>query len=182
MFDALSMDQKRLMVRLPYRVGLYVSESDRSGGGDADAQEMQVLSNLLYGFGQDVMGAESIQHVISTTLALDEQWSEWGEDLHYVPAECDQIVELLNAHVSEKDARAFAVQMYEIGEAVALAFQEYEEGSFIDTLKLRWRYWQDQAFARKNKQRETNFEQYKSISADERAALRKIAKGLGLAA
>ncbi len=180
MFEDLTIDQKRLIVRLPYRIGLYVSEADQSGGDESDAKEKQTLSNIIHGFACDVMGAEAIQHVISATLALAEQWNEWGDNLETVPAECVECVLMMEDHVGIKDARAFAVQMYEIGEAVALAFQEYEEGSFIEEMKLRFAHWQDQKLACKAGLREKSFEEYKSVSVDERQALSMLAKGLGL--
>ena len=136
MFDSLHIDEKRLLVQLPYRIGLYISESDQTGGNASDAQEKQTLSNIIHGFAQDVMGAESIQHIISTTIFLKDQWHEWGEQLDQVPAECEEAAILMRDHVSEKDARAFSTQMYEIGEAVALAFKEYEEGNWLAELKM----------------------------------------------
>lgn len=181
MFDALNVDEKRLIVQLPYRAGLYVSESDSAGGATSDEQEVQVLANLIRGFAEDVMGAESIQHIISTTLILKDQWGEWGADLDKVPAECAQAVDIMHRHVSKKDARAYANQMYEIGEAVALAFKEYEEGNILKDFNIYLAYLWSQAKARKNGQRQKSFEEYKSISAAERAALLKLAKGLGLA-
>jgi len=47
-------------------------------------------------------------------------------------------------------------------------------------MKLRLAHWQDQKLARKAGLREKSFDEYKSISADERRALRMLAKGLGL--
>lgn len=182
MFESLTIDQKRLIVRLPYRVGLYVSEADTSGGDHSDAEEKQTLSNIIHGFAQDVMGAESIQHIISTTLMLAEQWPEWDENLDNVPAECVECMMMMEDTVSHKDARAFAVQMYEIGEAIALAYQEYKEGSFMEDMKLRFAYWQDRKLARKAGLREKAYDEYKSISAAERRALNMLAKGLGLLA
>lgn len=182
MFEGLTVDQKRLIVQLPYRVGLFISESDNAGGDASEEQEVQVLANIIRGFAEDVMGAESIQHIISTTLILSDQWPGWAADLAQVPTECERAVDIMHEHVSRKDARAYANQMYEIGEAVALAFKEYEEGNPFQDLGVYMSYLWDQAKARKNGQRQKSFEEYKSISPDERAALLKIAKGLGLAA
>lgn len=180
MFEALTVDQKRLIVQLPYRVGLYVSEADQSGGSDANELEKQTLSNIVHGFAEDVMGAESIQHIISTTVALKEQWPEWGEALQDVPKECREAVAVMNEHVSDKDSRAFAVQLFEIGEAVALAFKEHEDGNFIDDLKLKIEYYKYKLASKKSTLREKSFEEYKSISSEERQALENIAFGLGL--
>lgn len=180
MFEELSLDQQRLIVQLPYRAGLYISESDQAGGTESDVQEAQVLSNIIHGFAQDVMGAESIQHIISATLALQEKWPEWIGDLDNVPAECVEVIMLIEESIGHKDSRAFATQMYEIGEAVALAFREYQGGDFFSDLKLRLVFWRDQIAARKAGRREKSFEEYKSISLDERVALKKLAAGLGL--
>ena len=181
MFNTLNIEEKRLIVQLPYRVGLYVSESDQTGGDESDEQEAQVLASIIQGFAEDVMGAESIQHIISTTLMLKEQWGEWTADLDAVPRECEKAVGIMAQHVSPKDAKAFSTQMYEIGEAVALAFKEYEEGNLIKDLMTRFRYWQDQVYHKRHGLREKTYDEYISISADERAALKKLAIGLQLA-
>lgn len=180
MFTTLNIEEKRLIVQLPYRVGLYVSESDQGGGDESDAQEAQVLENLIHGFAHDVMGAESIQHIISTTIMLKDQWAEWGDNLDNVPQECKKAFNVMEQHVSSKDARAFATQMYEIGEAVALAFTEYEEGDFVQDLKTRFEYFRDQMRAKRMGLRPKSYEEYISISADERMALKKLAAGLQL--
>lgn len=180
MFNTLSIDEKRLIVQLPYRVGLYISESDASGGEESDEQEAQVLSNIIRGFAEDVMGAESIQHIISTTLMLKEQWADWSVNLETVPAECERAVAIMREHVSRKDAKAYATQLYEIGEAVALAFKEYEEGNPVNDFILYLKYVWDQTRAKRLGLREKTFEEFKSISGDEREALKKIAHGLHL--
>jgi hypothetical protein len=180
MFQTLSIDEKRLIVQLPYRVGLYISESDQSGGEESDAQEAQVLSNIIRGFAEDVMGAESIQHIISTTLILKDQWGDWEDNLEKVPEECAQAIAVMHEHVSRKDARAYANQLYEIGEAVALAFKEYQEGNPVKEFSLYLQYMWDQARAKRLHLREKTFEEYKSISCQERAALKKISRGLQL--
>ncbi len=181
MFNTLNIEEKRLIVQLPYRVGLYISESDQSGGDESDAEETQVLSNIIHGFAHDVMGAESIQHIISTTLMLKEQWADWGNDLDKVPEECALAVDVIDNHVGAKDAKAFATQMYEIGEAVALAFKEYEEGNAVKDLIVRFQYFVDQGRAKRHGLREKTYDEYISISSDERTALKKLAKGLQLA-
>ncbi len=180
MFETLSVDEKRLIVQLPYRVGLYVSKSDESGGDQSDQEEISVLGSIIRGFAEEVMGAESTQHIISTTLALKDQWPEWGGQLTRVPKECTAALQVIYKHIGKKEARAYANQMYEIGEAVALAFKEYEEGNIWADFRIYISYLTDQAKARKNGQREKSFDEYKSISAAERHALKNIAQALRL--
>lgn len=180
MFHGLSLEEKRLIVQLPYRVGLYVSESDAGGGEDADAQEALVLANIIRGFAEEVMGAESIQHVISTTLMLREQWPEWDQDLKDVPEECREACEIVREHVSVKDGRAYAYQMYEIAEAVALAFKEYEEGNVFRDIGQKIAYFFYKRQAKRWAFREKSYEEFISISSAERVALKNIAQGLQL--
>ena len=180
MFEGLSEKSSNLIIRLPYRVGLYVSESDADGGDDSSVKERRVLSNLLHGFGQDVVGAELTYHLVRETLALHEEWDSWETDLEYVPAECQEALELLEEYVPEKDRRSFAAYLYEIAEAVALAFKEYQGDNFIGEIKLYLQYRRDQAQARKVQRREITFDEYKSISEKERMALDSLARGLGL--
>jgi len=52
--DQLTEDQRTLLVSLPYRAGLFVSQSDNAGGDDSDDAEMQALDNIITGYSQEI--------------------------------------------------------------------------------------------------------------------------------
>ena len=122
--EALAPTQKDLIVALPYRVGLWVSKSDLTGGAESSAQELQALSNILHAFSEDVFGSALVQHVMHETLARKDLWPAWAVDLESVPRECAAAYEALREHFEEKEVKVYALRLMEIAEAVALAFRE----------------------------------------------------------
>ena len=76
-----SEDQKQLLIALPYRAGLWVSESDSSGGDHADEAEMMALEGIITGFAQDFCKSEFVEEVMGHTLDKRAQWEEWSKNL-----------------------------------------------------------------------------------------------------
>lgn len=125
--ETLPSEKRDLLVRLPYRVGYWVSQSDKIGGAEADALEMQALENIIDGFTRDVFGSETVQYIMMETLDQKRHWYDWQYDLELVLPECRDAVALLAKIVDEKELNSFKLRLMEIGEAVALAFREYDE-------------------------------------------------------
>ncbi len=177
--EDLTLDQREMIVSLPYRAGLWVSYSDETGGGEADEREAQVLSNIIHAYAEDVFGAEVLQYIISETLLRKEEWKKWSQNISSVPKECAQALHILHEHLDEKDISAFKIQILEIGEAVALAFrEEVPLESFADKFKLYKSY---AAFSLKNmrdKRRRKSFDEFLRISPSEREALSVLARAL----
>ncbi len=173
--DDLPLNKRQVLVRLPYRVGLWISQSDTAGGDASDEQEMQALSNIINGFAEDVFGAEAIQFIISETVNNSDLWPQWGENLDDVLQECRESSGLLALHVGEKEARAFQMQIFDIGEAIAMAFTEHEHmDGFIPCAKVRLAYIQARI-----KGSSRSYSEFISISAAERKALAQLSDALG---
>lgn len=179
--DQLTPDQREFVVSLPYRVGLYVSQSDKSGGDESDEKEMQALSNILQGYAQEIFGAETVQYVISETVAKKDQWGRWGAKVDAVEADCHRAVDVLSELVDPKEVSAFKQHLMEIGEAVALAFREVgDDMPFLDRLKFYFYYFRGKSRAAKQKRIYMSFDEFLNISLDERKALNKIANALNV--
>jgi len=123
----LKIDEKDIVVRLPYRAGLWISQSDETGGTAADDAEMTALNNIMEGFTSEIFGSEDVQHIMAETMKERQRWPEWGADLQDVPDEAMQAVDILALHCDPKELSAFKHRLYEIGEAVAMAFCEVDE-------------------------------------------------------
>ncbi len=132
--SSLTSDQLQTVIRLPYRVGLWVSRSDLSGGTDSDREEIQAITNIIYGFAEDMFGAETVQHIISATIRQKHEWSRWEENLENVPAECTQALGIVRSVTGDKDAAAFRNHLMEIATAVAMAFREGPPDSLVDKI------------------------------------------------
>ncbi len=178
--EQLSDDQTSLIVALPYRAGLYISQSDQSGGDESDEEEAQVLADLIAGYAAEVFGAETVQYVLSETLKAKDEWGAWGEDLDHVLEECSRAIDILDEFVDPKEVSAFKQHILEIGESVALAFREVdEEMSFFQQIPFRKAYAKSKKMAAKKGMAFMSFEQFLNISMDERKALQELAQALG---
>lgn len=177
--ESLTPDQRTLIVSLPYRAGLWVSQSDDSGGDEADQKELTALDNILHGFSEQVFGSELLQYVMSETVSRKAEWDGWGENLERLPMECEQALDILRAYVDEKEVSAYSTRLMEIAEAVALAFREYEEGSAVGRVVVYCSYAVMRLKSILRKQPSKSFDQFLSISASERKALGALASALG---
>ena len=123
-FPQFSHDDQVILVSLPYRVGLYLSFSDTSGGFEAQEAEMQSLSNILREFAEDFCKSEFSQKVLMESLRQRPQWPSWSNNIESVPEEARRITDLLEVHFDDRSLRAFKEVLVEIALAVAMAFRE----------------------------------------------------------
>ncbi len=177
----LSESQIYRLTSLPYRVGLYISESDQSGGDAANENEIRALENIIYGFADGMFGVELIQDIMARTVQQKDEWSKWQGDLDKVPEECRDALSILSAYVNVKMRQSFAQRLIDIGEAVALAFREdISSQSGFSRLKARFRYWGMVREAKSKKLPVRSFDAFLSISAPEREALLKVARAMNV--
>ena len=177
--DQLSVDQRTLLVSLPYRVGLFISQSDETGGDDSDEAEMAALSSIITAYSQEVFGAETVQYVISETVSRKSEWEEWSKNLDIIESQCHQAIDILSEQVDVKEVSAFKNHLIEIGESVALAFREYGESTpLMDKIRVYLFYRKGKKHAAKIGMPYKDWEQFINISLDERKALRVIATAL----
>ena len=174
-FSRLTAHQADTVIRLPYRVGLWVSRSDRTGGTEANLKELEALSAILHGFAEETFGAEIVQHIISATIRKKDEWLDWRERLETVPGECRDAMDILREHASVKDAAAFRNHIMEIAEAVAIAFREESGGGSMFGAAIRYLGY---VLFGKSGNRAVSFREFANISADERKALAAIAQAL----
>lgn len=167
----LSKQDELILMSLPYRVGLYVSFSDTSGGFEAQEQEMQTLSNILREFAEDFCKSEFTQKVLMESLKQRSQWPSWSNNMEHVPEEARHITDLLEAHFDARGLRAFKEVMIDIAMAVAMAFQEGP----VETIKPSlWPKFGDMLAKMLGKGPNHYTLSHMSISKNERNALKRL--------
>lgn len=161
-----------LLVSLPYRVGLFVSYADTTGGWDAQEQEMQSLTNILREFTEDYCKSEFAQKVLLETMRQRQNWPVWSQKIENVPREAQQIMSVLKPMFYEKQLSSFREVLIDIALSVAMAFREESEErqnkpSLVDgLLSLISRAPPDPL-------------EHMNISAHEKTALLRLCQGLG---
>ncbi|MGB4106480.1 MAG: hypothetical protein WBK55_01635 [Alphaproteobacteria bacterium] len=174
--EKFTQDQRDLMVRLPYRIGLWISQSDTAGGSEADERERQALSNILHAFAEDLFGSENLQYIMSETIRQKSNWPSWSKDVELVPGECADAITLMRDHGEPKDVKALKNHLMEIAEAVALAF--HEEDSRTSVFSAVGLYVSHLFSKNKRRQRGRSFGEFLNVSTSEREALNVIVDAL----
>lgn len=174
-------EQHKLLVALPYRVGLWVSSSDSSGGDDADEAEKQALKAIVTGFAQDFLKSEFVQRLMEETIAHTPEWSGWETGLENVPDECAQAVEILAEKLDRKELMSFKLTMVEIATSVAMAYCEIEErDGMAASMRIKAMMLLDRLRAMITGGDVRSEEEILNISSAERQALKTLALALDL--
>ncbi len=175
---------RQVLIRLPYRVGYYISISDQTGGKESEETEIKALENLLSYYHEDTLKSEFSQEILSRTLEEKPNWPAWNKDVKKIHNECRNLFKYLDTIVEEKDILAFKRNLLEIGVTVAMAHAESggepENITTLDKIQA--------GINRAIKEFKTLFRQEKNhlvkthanISQAERAALLRLANTLGV--
>lgn len=133
---------RQLMVRLPYRAGLWVSASDSTGDQQADAQEHKALADIIERRARGMFKSAFVHEVLAETYGQKEHWREWGDMLDQVPAECSRVGALLEDKLLPHDMAGYQQTIMIIARDVARAFREFDQNSsaaerFMTTLRIQ---------------------------------------------
>lgn len=170
---------QRLLVRLPYRVGLFVSSADTTGGLVAEMEERQALRVLLTAYVQDTLKSQQIQVLMNETIAQQNDWPQWGENLNAVPNECAQALTILSPILTAKELNAFKGNLIEVALTVAMAFREVGSNvSLLSRARIYLRLWRDRWQAFIGGQAMSAQDEILNVSAAEQQALQALATAL----
>lgn len=177
--DVFNQQDKELLISLPYRVGMWVSESDISGGEEAQDAEIRSLEGIIMGFAEDMCKSEFIEELMKLTLEYKDQWPAWREGLDNVPHECKEAIGVIETKMTDKDAESFSENIFEIAHNVAIAYREYNDPSLsMETLSVYVNYWIDTLKSRMRGSPQKSISEYFNISKEERSALQVLLDNL----
>ncbi len=172
--DQFPEDTYRTLIALPYRVGLYVSQSDRTGGKNSDTQELAALENVVTFYVEDTLKSEFAQTIMLATLQHKAYWPEWSADTDKVPEECRYIAEYLVNVIDERKLESFKSNLLEIAITVAQAYQENARPvTFFGKLMKALTFRSEKIAVEENAE-------HINISPAEKAAINKLAERLGV--
>ncbi len=172
-------EDQRLLVRLPYRVGLFISAADTTGGLVADMEERQALRVLLTAYVQDTLKSQQVQALMDATIGQQADWPQWGTDLTTVPNECVQALTILSPILTAKELNAFKGNLIEVALTVAMAFREVDaDASLLVRMRIYMRLWRDRWQAFISGQAMSAQDEILNVSAAEQQALQSLAKAL----
>lgn len=177
--DQFNPEQQQLLVRLPYRVGAFISNADSTGGMEADVQEKLALRTLLTAYVQDTLKSPQIQVLMEATIARQNEWPQWVDALEGVPGECAEVLALLGEFMHPKELGAFKSNLIEIAITVALAFREIDvTADKIEKISIYSRLWIERWSAFIKGRSLTAQDEILNVSASEKKALLEIGRAL----
>lgn len=172
-FSQLSPADEELLVSLPYRIGLYVSHADVTGGWSAQESEIQSLTDILRDYSNDFCKTEFSQKILMDCLSMRGKWPGWSQDIASVPAQSVRAMTLLQPMMSEKELSGFCEVLDDIALVVAMAFCEETRGGDKERPIVR------EILARLGGiLSEKDPLDHINISANERAALKKLSRSM----
>lgn len=179
--DKFKEEERALLIPLPYRIGLWVSESDLTGGDESAAAEMHSLESLITGFAHDYCKSEFVQELMNECLKCKDKWQGWADDMDNVPAECERSIDIVAQYISGKDIDFFRHNLWDIAYTVAVSFQEYDRDLPLTTMMgVYFRYGLNVLTSRIKRIPPQQFDTYYKISQAERSALKILAKSLSI--
>ncbi len=174
-FTTFSSHEKDLLIRLPYRVGMWLSESDAGGGDEAAFQEKQALQSIIIAYAEDFCKSEAAQLIMEQTIRHKDSWDSWNENIESVPDECREAMITLSRTLPLKELSSFKDNLIEIAYSVAMVYREFDdEASFGERLKTYITLWIErlQAFLQGNAIQSQD--EILNISPHERKALDEL--------
>ena len=175
-------DQRDLLVALPYRVGMFVSSSDDTGGEESEAAEKRALAMIVTGFAEDFLKSEFVQAMMEETLARESEWGSWAENIEDVPGECVRAIDLVCDRLDRKQVASFKLTMMEIATFVAMAYREFDDSADFGTrIKMYMRLFADRLRVMLSGSKTYNADEILNVSDSERKALDTLIEALDLA-
>lgn len=167
------------VISLPYRTGLWVSESDKTGGDDSDDAELEALESIITSFGEDFLKSEFVEEVMQSTLDSMDLWDDWGDDLDTVPEDCAAVIEYLRSQLTPVELENYKQNLMDIATSIAIAYREVDEGgAILYKVGIYADYFVKKAMATVLKKQQPNLEYALNISRDEKKALAILAGAL----
>jgi len=172
---------RHLIVRLPYRVGYYISQSDQSGGDASSDAEMKALENVVTFYVEDFCKSEFAQAVMLETLQNKHDWANWQGEIQTVPEDLKKVFDGLIGLVEMKDIIAFKNNLLEIAVAVAMAYREFDATEpWVDRFKVYLSILIQRIKNQFGGEPPASYDQLLNISREEKMAINLLADTLGI--
>lgn len=179
--ENLSPEIGTLLLKLPYRVGLFISQSDQTGGGESGDAEMRALENVVTFYVEDFCKSEFAQSVMLQTLRHKAEWPNWGQEITRVPEECKKVFDALTGVIDMRDILAFKNNLLEIAIAVAMAYREFDTTEpWINRFRVYLAILIERIKQAIKGETASTPDQMLNISRDEKMAINLLADTLGI--
>lgn len=163
-------EEQELVISLPYRAGVWISNTDDAEGDDDDEKELKTLETIIKAYAKKVENYPFISEVMQATLSNQQRWDSWAADSFDIIPDCEKAVTLLKSNINKQALKNYRMVLYKVASEVAGAADEFDaDGTDEDGLvgKLK-------GLLVKSKKQEG----FMNISPAEDAALQRLKEAL----
>lgn len=179
--DHFSAEQRDLLIKLPYRAGLWISASDTTGGDESEAAERQALAAIVRGFTEDFLKSEFVEEIMRASVQRMDEWDQWAGQPENIPGEIRRGIEIAALYIDYKQIHALKQSLNDVAMTVAMAYREFDETTpFAVQMRIYSQYWLAYARSYVKKTQPPIMDQYLNISAAEHKALGALNAALRL--
>lgn len=177
--EKFSEDDRMLIITLPYRVGLWVSAQDETGGIQSNFAEKIAMHEIIEKKSMQetgMFGSAFVHEVMSDLYMRRAEWATWEIKEQTLLDDTMQMIKLISGTLSPKDAQEYAQSALRIGRHVALAYREFDhKASFGEYMGARFRIAIDKVISLFTKQQYES-DKLLNISIEEDRALTQLSE------
>jgi len=126
-FDDFMEEERVLIISLPYKVGVWVSQADDVAETEADDdKEFKALRAVLSGIAKEKQQAPFVSEIVDQTLTYQNMWPEWKAASGQTLEDVQRVIDMMRARLPEENVRNYARALKRIATVVAHAYGEFE--------------------------------------------------------
>lgn len=122
-------EERALLVSLPYKVGVWISQADDVEGESDDEHEMQALERIITEVSKHHEDMPFVHQIAQATLKSRDHWPVWENQSFHVLDECSKAMALLASRVEKRAQDNYRKTLLEIAHSVAEAWGEFDGGA-----------------------------------------------------
>ena len=177
--EKFSEDDRLRIITLPYRIGLWVSAQDETGGIQSNFAEKIAIHEIIEKKSTQtsgMFGSAFVHEVMSDLYLRREEWASWDIDEDALLDDMMQMIKIISQTLSPKDAQEYAQSALRIGRHVALAYREFDhKASFGEYMGAKFRISIDKVISLFTKQQYES-DKLLNISIEEDRALTQLSE------
>jgi hypothetical protein len=120
----MSATEDELVIKLPFRVGLWLSRVDDQRGILDDKVERAALRKAIENVARYHVSSPFVRNALANTLANQDKWVEWAAGVDTVLGDCAVALEMVGAQGQPEDLKAYRAVLMQTAICVAEAYQE----------------------------------------------------------
>lgn len=120
----MAVTESDLIIKLPYRVGLWISRADDAPGIMDEKVERAKLKDVITKVAKYHESSAFVRTTLANTLSHTTDWLNWSAGLDTILADCAQGLDIFKAQGREDDLKIYRAVLMQTAICVAEAFQE----------------------------------------------------------